>query len=140
MRDPRHMDNKEYLAMAETLEVHREEEQLFRMDWYDPNCYAVKILDTKYEKVSIDEVVEKQEHLNTEQRAELHRVLGKFEKLFNGTLGVYPHQKFHINLLPDAKPKHLMPYTIPRIHLEAFKKELMHLVAIGVLSPQGASE
>jgi hypothetical protein len=89
---------------------------------------------------SIDEVVEKQEHLNAKQRAELHRVLSKFEKLFDGTLGVYPHWKFRINLLPDAKPKHSRPYAIPRIYLEAFKKELMHLVAIGVLSPQGASE
>ncbi len=60
--------------------------------------------------------------------------------MFDGTLGVYPHWKFHIDLLPDAKPKHLRPYAIPRIHLEAFKKELMHLVAIGILSPQGASE
>jgi hypothetical protein len=48
MRDLRHIDNKEYLAMAETLEVHREEEQLFSMDWYDPNYYAVEILDTMY--------------------------------------------------------------------------------------------
>ena len=47
MHDPCHIDNKEYLTMAETLEVHREEEQLFGMDWYDPNCYAVEILDAK---------------------------------------------------------------------------------------------
>jgi hypothetical protein len=80
MRDPRHIDNKEYLAMAETLEVHWEEEQLSGIDWYDPNCYAVEILDAKYEKVSINEVVEKQEHLNEEQRAELHHVLSKFSK------------------------------------------------------------
>ena len=98
--------------MAETLEVHQEEEQLFGMDWYDPNCYAVEILDAKYEKVSIDEVA------SSEQRAELHRVLSKFKKLFDGTLGVYPHRKFHIDLLPDAKPKHSRPYAIPRIHLE----------------------
>ena len=83
------------------------------MDWYDQNCYAVEILDAKYEKVSIDEVFEKQEHLNIEQRVELHRVLGKFEELFDGTLGVYSHWKFHINLLLDAKPKHSRPYTIP---------------------------
>ncbi len=56
MHHPRHIDNKEYLAMAETLEVHWEEEQLFGMDWYDSNCYAVNILDTKSEKVSINEV------------------------------------------------------------------------------------
>jgi hypothetical protein len=33
-----------------------------------------------------------------------------------------------------------VPYAIPVIHLEAFKKELTHIVKIGVLSPQGASE
>ncbi len=29
---------------------------------------------------------------------------------------------------------------MPVIHLSAFKKELLHLVKIGILSPQGASE
>ena len=42
--------------------------------------------------------------------------------------------------MPGAKPKHVRPYAIARIHLEPFKKELDHLVRIGVLSPQGASE
>ncbi len=37
-------------------------------------------------------------------------------------------------------PKDFRPYAIPVIHLEVFIKELIHLVEIGVLSPQGASE
>ena len=37
-------------------------------------------------------------------------------------------------------PKHARPYPVPVIHLEVFKKEQLHLVNIGVLSPQGASE
>jgi hypothetical protein len=49
-------------------------------------------------------------------------------------------QKFHIGLVPEAVPKHFRPYAIPDVHLEAFKKELIYLVKIGVLSPQGASE
>ena len=63
-----------------------------------------------------------------------------FKKLFNGTLGVYPHRRFHIDLMPGAKPKHSRPYPVPRIHLAAFKKELDRLVNIGVLSPTGTSK
>ncbi len=33
----RNTPNDEYIAMAEALEVHREEEQLFGRDWYDPS-------------------------------------------------------------------------------------------------------
>jgi hypothetical protein len=55
-------------------------------------------------------------------------------------LEFYPHRKFHIDVIPGAKPKHVQPYAIARIHLEPFKKELDHLVCIKVLSPQGASE
>ncbi len=58
----------------------------------------------------------------------------------DGTLGVSPHRKLHIDLVLGAVPKHFGPYAIPVIHLEAFKKELIHLVKIGVLSPQVASE
>jgi hypothetical protein len=36
MFDPHQLDDKEYLAMAEILEVQRKAEHLFGMDWYDP--------------------------------------------------------------------------------------------------------
>ncbi len=42
--------------------------------------------------------------------------------------------------MDGAVPKHARPYPVPVIHLDVFKKELLHLVNIGVLSPQGASE
>ena len=34
----------------------------------------------------------------------------------------------------------MRPYSVPHVHLESFKKELQHLVKLGVLSPQGSSE
>jgi hypothetical protein len=55
-------------------------------------------------------------------------------------LGVYPHIKFFIDLVPGAIAKHAIPFPILLIHLNALKKELLHLVEIGVLSSQGASE
>jgi hypothetical protein len=110
------------------------------MDWYDPTCYASEILDAKYEKVLVDDVIDHLDHLSTQQKNDLKQVLNEHTKLFDDTLGVYPHRKFHIDLVPRAVPKSFRPYAIPVIHLEAFKKELIHHVKIGVLSPQGASE
>ncbi len=66
--------------------------------------------------------------------------MSEFTKIFDGTQGVYPYQKFHIALELNAKPKNARLYPVPLIHLEAFKKELTHLCTIGVLSTQGASE
>ena len=60
--------------------------------------------------------------------------------MFDGTLGVYPHKKFHIEIDPDAKPVYQRPYAVPRVHLTTFKKELDHLVELGVLKPQQKSE
>jgi hypothetical protein len=97
-------------------------------------------LDAKYKKVNMDDVVEQLTHLSKSQRDDIRNVLREFTKLFDGMLGVYPHRKFHINIMPGAKPKHVQPYAIARMYLEPFKKELDHLVRIGVLAPQVASE
>jgi hypothetical protein len=110
------------------------------MDWYDLTCYASEILDARYKKVLVDDVMDQLDHFDVQQKDDLKRVLNKHTKFFDGTLGVYPHRKFCIDLVPEAVSKHSRPYAIPVTHLEAFKKELIHLVKIGVLSPQGASE
>ncbi len=60
--------------------------------------------------------------------------------MFNLTLGVYPHKRVHIDINPNAKPVHSRPYPVPRIHLKTFKKELDHLVRIGVLAAKQESE
>ena len=43
----------------------------FGVDWYDPTCYAIEILDAKYEEVQIDDVVSQLEHLNDQQKADI---------------------------------------------------------------------
>jgi hypothetical protein len=108
--------------MAETIEIQLEDE-FIGMDWYDPTCYASKILDEKYEKVLVDNVIDQLDHLSAQQNNDLKQVINEHTKLFHGTLGFYPHRKFHIDLVPGAVPKHLRPYAIPVIHLEAIKKE-----------------
>jgi hypothetical protein len=82
--------------MAEIIEI-QQEVDFFRMDWYDPTYFAIEILDAKYEKVQIKDVVNPLEYLSTQQRADLKQVLSEFTKLFGGTLGVYPHTKSTLN-------------------------------------------
>ena len=68
------------------------------------------------------------------------RIGVKHKKLFDGTLGVYPHKKVHLELMEDAKPVHSRACPIPWIHLETFRKELEHLCEIGVLERAELSE
>jgi hypothetical protein len=79
-------------------------------------------------------------NLNAHQKADLLQVLQENNKMFDGTLGVYPHKKVHIDIDPNAKHVHSRPYPLTRIHLKTFKKELNHLVRIGVLAAQQENE
>jgi hypothetical protein len=60
--------------------------------------------------------------------------------MFDGTLGVYPHKKVHIDIDLNVKPVHSGPYPVPQIHLETFKMELDHIVRISVLALQQESK
>ena len=74
------------------------------------------------EKVDIRDVSSKQKHLTKPQQLELEKVLEKDTKLFDGTLGVYHHKEFHIEVEPGTVPKHSRPYSVPNIHIKTFKK------------------
>jgi hypothetical protein len=65
LRDPRYLQSKDFLAMAETIEIQLEDD-FFGMDWYDPTCYASEILDAKYEKVLVDDVIDRLDHLSAQ--------------------------------------------------------------------------
>jgi hypothetical protein len=52
LRNSHLLEIKDFQAMAEIIEVQQEEE-LFDMGWYDPTCYAVEILDAKYETLKL---------------------------------------------------------------------------------------
>jgi hypothetical protein len=74
----------------------------FGMDWYDSHCYATEILDAKYENVLVDDVIDQLNHLNAKPKIHLRQVLNDHTKLFYGTLGVYLHRTFRIDLVPGA--------------------------------------
>lgn len=142
LRDPHGLTEEEFMHMAESFHV-QEDDDFFGEDWLD--SFATEILDAKYDKADIPTVIAAQNHLNEQQKKELSEVLQKYTKLFDGTLGEYPHRKIHIELEEEVNgtkvsPVHARAYPVPYIHLETFKKELQHLCELGVLERQGASE
>ena len=98
------------------------------------------LLDSKYEKVNLVQLVADQTHLAPAQREELLEVWKQCERLFSGELGKYPDKKVHLELKSDAVPKHHRPYAVPHSITPTFCKELERLVDIGVLARHGASE
>jgi hypothetical protein len=113
-------------------------DKLFGEDWL--RSFATEILDTKYEKTDVVEVMKGLTHLNAHQKADLLWVLQENKKMFDETLDIYPHKKVHFDIHPNAKSVHPMPYPVPWIHLKSFKKEFDHLVWLGVLAPQYKSK
>ncbi len=87
------------------------EDKLFGEDWL--KCFATEILDAKYERTDVVEVVKELTHLNTHQKADLLQVLQENDKMFDGTLGAYPHKKVRIDIDPNAKPVYSRPYPVP---------------------------
>ena len=120
--------------MADSIEVQHEDAFLGE-EWID-SMFANPILDARYEKADLPEIVSKMSHLDFDQRQDLLKVLQKHAKLFDGTLGVYPHKKFHIEIEEGAKPVHSRPYAVPIIHHNTFKQELEHLVDIVGIVPR----
>ncbi len=130
-------NSTEFNAMEDMFHI-QVKDKLFEEDWL--KCFATEILDAKYEKTDVAEVIKGLTHLNAHQKADLLWVLQENEKIFDETLDVYPHKRVHIDIDPNAKSVHTMPSPVPWIHLKTVKKEFDHLVGLGVLAPQQESE
>ncbi len=65
-------------------------DKLFGKDWL--KCFVTEILDANHERTNVIEVLKGLTHLNTHQKADFLKVLQENNKMFDGTLGVYPHK------------------------------------------------
>jgi hypothetical protein len=62
------LDSKEFDAMKDMFHI-KVKDKIFGEDWLE--CFATEILDAKYEKTDIAEVVKGITHLNAHQKADL---------------------------------------------------------------------
>ena len=107
----------------------------------DLACYATAVMDAKYEAIEADDIIQQQcSHLTAEQQNDLRILFAERKKLFDGTLGKFEGAPMHIELEDNARPVYRRPYPVPHSLRETFRKELNHLVELGVLSPCGESQ
>ena len=109
-------------------------------DDVDVDSYASIIKESTYKSVSIADVIAAQSHLSSEQSQPLSKMLEKHTTLFDGILKKYPHHLVHMDVAPNAIPKHLRAYPVAHIHLDVFKIELQRLCNVGVLERCGTSQ
>eukprot|EP00536_Pseudo-nitzschia_multiseries_P005270 jgi/Psemu1/146885/gw1.96.83.1 len=83
---------------------------------------STEILERSYQRVTAKEVARQQNHMTEEQKRKFQKMIQKHEVIFNGKLGLYPHEEIHIKLKKDAKPIHMKPYPVAYQREEIFRK------------------
>ena len=68
------------------------------------------------------------------------KLLQKSKQLFDGTLGTWKTDPVDFELKEGVKPICSRPYPVAKVHEEMFKKEVEHLVLLGVLEVANDSE
>ena len=75
-----------------------------------------EILESKYDKVTPEQIVTKCTHLTQEQCNDLIKLFAKFEKLFNRTPQKFTDKKIHLEVDPNVKPSRSCAYAVPHVH------------------------
>ena len=125
---PRDCEIKSHFAIAESNSVKEATGRIKR------------ILDAKYEKANLKQVIKKLNYLTKVEQKGLLKLLQKYETMFDGTLGTYKGSVYKIELKDDIKPYHAKPFPIPKVHEATLKKEVERLIKIGVLKRINQSE
>ena len=72
-----------------------------------------QILDAKYEKADLKQVVKDVPELTAQEKSQLLKLLKAYEDLFDGTLGHWTGKPYNIKLKDDANPYYGRPYKVP---------------------------
>ena len=110
--------SKERMAACVDTFYYQEEEEAGLYD-----AFTTSIAESEYDGMNIDQVLQDNcEHLTAEQKEDLRTLFNKHYKLFDGKLRTYTDAKMDIELQPHAVPVYRRPYSVPRVHMELFRK------------------
>ena len=92
---------------------------------------TTRILDAKYEKADLKELVDQEcRYLDNEKKELLLKLSLEYETLFDGTLGKFKTSPVSLEVKPGEHPTHSKAFPIPKIHEETLRKEIQLLVDI----------
>ena len=110
------------------------------VDQDDSGSRLKKILEAKYEPANLDEIVA-QSDLNNDQKIKLLKLLQKYEKIFDGTLGTFEMEPYNIELADGATLFHLKrAYTVPQAYEQRTRTEAELLCKLRILKEINDSE
>ena len=110
MKPPHHYD----LMMTNCTCIYEDyEDEEALCEAYTELFEATEILSRAYKKVSPSECTNEQDHMSVDKRVKFQAILEKYKVFFDGELGLYPHEMFHLNIKEDAVPVHKKPYLVP---------------------------
>ena len=99
-----------------------------------------RILDAKYEPANLAQVAEESSELNKSEKQDLYNLLNKYKSLFDGTLGRFTGDQYHIEQKQGTTPYHAKPYPVPKAYEATFWQEVERLCQAGVLRKVNCSE
>ena len=94
-----------------------------------------KILEPKYEKADLMEVVKNLTHLTQFEQGQMLLMFQRFKNLLLGKVGTCKGKPIDIQLKENVKSYHAKAYRVPQPYMKTFKGEIERLVSIGTLSP-----
>ena len=93
-----------------------------------------KILDAKYAPANFHDVENANAHLINNQKEKLHLLLSQHELMFfDGMLGKWEGNPYHLELCKGAKPYHATLYSIPHAYKCTLCMEVNILCKVGIL-------
>eukprot|EP00957_Ditylum_brightwellii_P088988 6776037-Ditylum_brightwellii.AAC.1 len=99
------------------------------------------LVEAKYKKMNINDVVNNQQHLEKDERIVLKGLLEKYKDIFQGEIGVWPGEPIKLRLKKqDVEPFHAKPYQVSNSVMKVFQKEIEQLVELRVLKPNTTSK
>ena len=81
----------------------------------------IKILDSKYEKADVKQVIDGAMHLNEREKSLLYKLLTNYLDVFDGTLGAWKTDPVDFEMVDGAKPHSKRYYPVPHLYKKTFK-------------------